>query len=97
MKSDHSPQLFIAGWNTKVGDLTYAITLSGRFASFTCCGRTRESFGQGDMPLERLLRSEKWKAHITDIYGEEVLREVIAAARRGLAEAGRPVPSGGAC
>ena len=85
MTSPRGSQEFTRSWRAKRDQTNYSITLRGRIAQLTRDDGTPESFGQNDIPLPRLLQSDKWKAHIAVIYGHDVLREVIEAAMASIA------------
>lgn len=63
------------------GDERYSIELAETRIRFTRDTGTRESFGGNDMPYPRFLRSQKWQAHVRDVFGERVLEALLAAAR----------------
>ena len=63
------------------GDERYSIELAETRIRFTRDTGTRESFGGNDMPYPRFLRSQKWQAHVREIFGERVLEALLAAAR----------------
>jgi hypothetical protein len=63
------------------GNERYSIELAETRIRFTRDTGTRESFGGNDMPYPRFLRSQKWQAHVREIFGERVLEALLAAAR----------------
>lgn len=63
------------------GDERYSIELAETRIRFTRDTGTRESFGGNDMPYPRFLRSQKWQAHVREIFGARVLEALLKAAR----------------
>jgi hypothetical protein len=67
-------------WRALVGDTNYAAEIAGARIRFTKDQGTPESFGQNDVPFPRFVRSAKWHSHVRDIFGPEVLAEMLAIA-----------------
>ena len=72
------------------GNEHYTLELAETRIRLTRDTGTRESFGGNDMPYPRFLRSQKWQAHVREIFGERVLEALLAAARERAGEAGDP-------
>ena len=63
------------------GEENYQVELAETRLCFSRDTGTRESYGGNAMPYARFLRSAKWQAHVSEIFGERVLQDLLAAAR----------------
>lgn len=62
------------------GDERYTLELTETRIEVSRDTGSPNSFGGNLMPYARFLRSEKWQHYVRDIYGEQVLDAVLAAA-----------------
>ncbi|QQP95315.1 hypothetical protein [Lysobacter enzymogenes] len=68
-------------WHARSGNENYSIELAATRIRFTKDSGTPDSFGGNDVPYPRFLRSEKWQSHVAQVFGAQILEEVLLAAR----------------
>ena len=72
----------MAYWQATVDGKSYTVTIIDRFVRLTMSDGTKEGTGSNDVPAPRFLRSERFKSHVLEIYGQEMFREIISAAEK---------------
>ena len=68
-------------WRVTVGETNYTAKLAGVRIKFTKDQGAAASFGGNDVPLPRFLRSEKWQSHVREVFGPDVLSELLTIAQ----------------
>lgn len=69
-----------SAWHSSVDGKNYTVELTDTRIRFSVDQGTPESYGSNDVPFRRFLRSEKWKAHASAVFGQTVLASLMAAA-----------------